>query len=260
MAARTSIAVGQTVPIRGDVNANVAEHLRLAKSAAAAGAQLILFPELSLTGYELDLATSLAFDLEDQRLAPLAACCVEHHIQLVVGAPVRCDGELQIGAVILGPDGEADVYTKRRLGTFPAASAVDGDVPPGEPSVFVAGDRDPEIVVGGKSAAIAICADVGEASHAETAAQRGVEVYLASMFVIPSQLAREQKTLAERAWTHGMLVAFANFGGSSGGLRAGGRSAICDPSGERLAELGGVGAGLVIARCEGEGWSAEPLI
>ncbi|MGH2830821.1 MAG: nitrilase-related carbon-nitrogen hydrolase, partial [Actinomycetota bacterium] len=48
-----SIAVAQTSPVRGDVQANLEEHGRLVRVAAAEGAQLVVFPELSLTGYEL---------------------------------------------------------------------------------------------------------------------------------------------------------------------------------------------------------------
>lgn len=48
-----SIAVAQTCPVAGDVQANLDEHLRLARLAAEEGAQVVVFPELSLTGYEL---------------------------------------------------------------------------------------------------------------------------------------------------------------------------------------------------------------
>jgi predicted amidohydrolase len=56
-----SIAVAQTCPVKGDVQANLAEQLRLTQIAASEGAQIVVFPELSLTGYELRLARALAF-------------------------------------------------------------------------------------------------------------------------------------------------------------------------------------------------------
>jgi predicted amidohydrolase len=55
-----TIAVAQTCPVEGDVQANVEQHLRLAEAAAAEGARIVVFPELSLTGYELTLAQTLA--------------------------------------------------------------------------------------------------------------------------------------------------------------------------------------------------------
>jgi hypothetical protein len=56
-----SIAVAQTCPVRGDVETNLAQHLRLTALAASEGAQVVVFPELSLTGYEIGLAERLAF-------------------------------------------------------------------------------------------------------------------------------------------------------------------------------------------------------
>ena len=62
---RRSIAVAQTCPVRGDVDANLDEHLRLAGCAASEGALLVLFPELSLTGYEIGLADRLAIQFDE---------------------------------------------------------------------------------------------------------------------------------------------------------------------------------------------------
>ena len=45
-----SIAVAQTCPVKGDGQANLEEHVRLARVAATEGAQVVVFPELSLTG------------------------------------------------------------------------------------------------------------------------------------------------------------------------------------------------------------------
>ena len=52
------------------------------------------------------------------------------------------------------------------------------------------GARDPLVPIGagGDAAAIAICADTGRPGHSRTAADRGARVYLASMFIIPSDL------------------------------------------------------------------------
>ena len=44
-----SIAVAQTCPVAGDVPTNLDEHVRLARLAAAESAEVVVFPELSLT-------------------------------------------------------------------------------------------------------------------------------------------------------------------------------------------------------------------
>jgi predicted amidohydrolase len=46
------IGAAQLRPVAGDVASNLAKHLELIDVAAALGADLVYFPELSLTGYE----------------------------------------------------------------------------------------------------------------------------------------------------------------------------------------------------------------
>jgi predicted amidohydrolase len=259
MTPRRAIAVAQTVPVRGDVTANLAEHLVLARLAADHGAEVVVFPELSLTGYELDLAATLSFAENDARLAPLSAVAKERGLTLIAGAPVRLGAALHIGAFVLLPDGRGDLYTKHHLGTFPPSAAVDGTVPPGEPTVFEPGSRDPLLELGGRPAAIAVCADTGSASHPARAAACGGKTYLASMFVIPSEFEAETANLRSHARSHSLLVAAANFGGPSGGLASAGRSAIWSEQGELLGELGEHGAGVLVATEHESGFRTKTL-
>jgi len=246
-----ALAVAQTCPVAGDVSANVDEHLRLARAAIEAGARLIVFPELSLTGYELPRARELAFAPEDARLEPLRDLAAGAGATLIVGAPLLEAGRLHLAAFVLSPDRAVAHYTKRRLGTFPPAAAcdaVDGStsLPPPEPTVFEPGTRDPLIAHGRRTAAIAICADIGDPDHPAQASARGAGIYLASMFVIPSDFAGESAALSRYATRHRMVVALANFGGPSGGLRAAGRSGFWRPDGTLGNQLAPEGAGFAL--------------
>ena len=51
-----TLAAAQTISIPGDVAANIQRHLAMMRAAAEQGVQLLVFPELSLTGYEPFLA------------------------------------------------------------------------------------------------------------------------------------------------------------------------------------------------------------
>lgn len=244
-----SIAVAQTCPVKGNVRANMDEHVLLARRAAEEGAQVVVFPELSLTGYELALAVELAFSEHDSRLTPLLDLTAAHETILVVGAPVRIGAALHIGALILHPARTISLYTKRRLGMFPPSAACDscdGSIPASEASVFHVGDRDPLIRFGDSTAAVAVCADIGAPAHAIRAADRGADTYLASMFVIPSDYDGEVSKLTRYAAQHQMMTALANFGGPSGGLRSAGRSAIWSETGELLIQLGATGSGIAV--------------
>jgi predicted amidohydrolase len=239
-----SVAVAQTCPVKGDVQANLEEHVRLAGVAAAEGAQVVVFPELSLTGYELGLATGLAFSEDDPRLSSLLDAASAHSLTLIAGAPVRIGTRLHIGAFVLSPDRTTELYTKHHLGAFSPSASRDGTVPPAEATVFEPGDRNPLVRFGGTIAAVAVCADVGRPSHPQRAADRGAKTYLASMFVIPSDFDGEITKLRRYAVQHSMMVALANFGSPSGGLASAGRSAIWSETGELLVQMGASGAGV----------------
>jgi predicted amidohydrolase len=68
------IALAQFAPRLGALDDNLARHHELLDEARAGGAGLVVFPELGLTGYQLqDLAAEVAMRLDDPRLAALAA-------------------------------------------------------------------------------------------------------------------------------------------------------------------------------------------
>ena len=255
-----ALAAAQTIPKRGDVKANLDGHMRLIRAAAEEQVRLLVFPELSLTGYELDLASALAFSENDSRLMPLIESAAAHQMTLIVGAPVRIGPRLYIGAFIVSPDRSVDLYTKQRLGAFPSDASPDGVVPPPEASIFAAGDRNPLVRFDDHTAAVAVCADIGRSSHAREAAERGAGAYLASVFAIPADLEHDTTTLREYAVKHGLIVVFANFGGPSGGLPSGGSSAIISEHGDVVALLEATGAGLAVAIKDEQGWRATEVM
>jgi predicted amidohydrolase len=255
-----SLAAAQTVPKRGDVDANVEEHLRLAHAAAQEGARVLVFPELSLTGYELDLADRLAFSEPDARLVPLIELASSCSMTLVVGAPARIAARLHIGAFMISPDRSVELYTKHHLGAFPTDASPDGVVPPAEATVFQPGDQSPLVRFDGHTAAIAVCADTGRPSHAAAAAERGASTFLASMFFTPAELEGESARLRSYAVRHSMAVVLANHGGPSGGLAAAGGSAIWSEQGELLVQLEGSGSGVAVAIEGRAGWRARAVM
>jgi len=81
-----TIALSQINTHLGDVDANLEKHLANIKEARGAGADLLLFPELSLTGYLLqDLVPTLAHrpSQEDPAFGPLLKASKD--IDLVIG-------------------------------------------------------------------------------------------------------------------------------------------------------------------------------
>src|SRR6184192_728635 len=67
------IAVAQCAPALGAVKRNLDMHMKWIARAKTAGARLVVFPELSLTGYYLkDLAADVACAADDPQLLPIA--------------------------------------------------------------------------------------------------------------------------------------------------------------------------------------------
>jgi predicted amidohydrolase len=235
------VAAAQSASEAGDTRANVARHLRFAQAAADRGVGLLVFPELSLTGYEPALARASVLDPHDTILLPLASQAAESRMAIVVGAPLAGpEGQLYIGAVALLPDLSCSVYAKQHLH-------------PSEEQVLEAGPGGDHLQVRGKRVALAICADTGQATHAAAAAAKGAHLYAAGVLFTSRGYGEDAATLAGYACQHRMTVVMANHATPTGGYTPAGRSAVWAPGGALVAAAE-TGEALVIAASADDRW------
>ena len=112
------IALAQTAPRLGDLAVNLARHHELLAEARVAGAGLVVFPELGLTGYLLqDLAAEVAMRLDDPRLAELAAATAG--LSAVVSfVEESADHRLFIAAALVEDGAIRHVHRKVHLPTY----------------------------------------------------------------------------------------------------------------------------------------------
>ena len=215
------IAVAQPACAGGDVSANAREHARLIR---AAGARLVVFPELSLTGYELDTE---AVSPDDERLGVIVAACRETESVALVGAPVRSDHGRHIGMLRVSADGAEVAYRKSYLG---------GD----EPAHFVPGDGPIAIDVDGWRVGLGICKDTGVERHVTDNAALDLDLYAAGLVHHPEELELQDERGVGIARACRAYVAFASFAGSTGGGfdRTAGASTIWAPEGKPIARAG----------------------
>jgi predicted amidohydrolase len=241
------VAAAQSASAPGDVSENLARHLRFGSVAAEHGVNLLVFPELSLTGYELALARSNTVDPRDSRLDSLRRLAVEARMTVVVGAPVMNDkSDLHIGALALRPDGSVFTYTKTYLGQ-------------GEEEVFTPGPGGTTVAVEGATVAFAICADTTHPQHPASAAARGADVYAAGVLITEDAYARDAALLRQYSLQHKMTVLMANYAATTGGWVSAGKSAIWSEYGELVAACEGTEEALVIARKRGRAWEGMVL-
>jgi predicted amidohydrolase len=114
----TRIAIAQIAPRLGGLAENLVRHRELIAEARSKGAQLVVFPELGLTGYQLqDLAAEVAMRLDDPRLAELAS--TTHGLSAAVSfVEESADHRLFIAAALM-EDGEiTHVHRKLFLPTY----------------------------------------------------------------------------------------------------------------------------------------------
>lgn len=113
----TLIAAAQSCAHPADLPRNLDDHLRLMRIAQARGVRVLVFPELSLTGYEPSAAAALAQPADTPLLQPLRQLAEQARMTTVVGLPLRSPKHAKplIAALILGADGSLGVYAKQHL-------------------------------------------------------------------------------------------------------------------------------------------------
>jgi len=215
------VAVAQPPCVPGDAVANAAAHANAVRSA---GARVVAFPEMSLTGYVFD-APAVAGD--DAVLEPIVAACGEMGSLALVGAPVDVSGPRSIGVLAVDGHGARVAYRKMFLGGA-------------EPDSFTAGSEPAVVEIDGWRLGLAICKDTGVAEHAARTCALGVDVYVAGVLELPEDAAVPGERARRVATEHGVWVAIASFAGPAGGGydAAPGGSGLWRPDGTIQARAG----------------------
>jgi predicted amidohydrolase len=164
------IALAQFAPRLGLLEENLARHRELLADAKSGGADLVVFPELGLTGYQLqDLAAEVAMQADDPRLAALAAETAGMSA-VVSFVEESSDHRLFISAALL-EDGEVR-FIHRKL-FLPTYGLFD------ERRFFAAGDRlravDSRL---GVRIGLAVCEDFWHLAVPETLALDGAQILI----------------------------------------------------------------------------------
>jgi predicted amidohydrolase len=232
-----NVAAAQLQAVPGDVAANVAAHVRLIGEAAAAGARVVVFPELSLTGYELDLLRddeALWLTTEDERLAPVRDACRARRIHAVVGAPLRDAGRRILAALAVDDGGAvAEVYAKIHLDEQ-------------ESALFSPGHEHVVYEVDGRRLGLAVCADASVPEHAAQLAALGAEAYLVGAVFPEGRMERLLDQMTSRSRDNGMYVALGSAVGPGGHYTGIGASGVWAPDGHAVVQLGDEPSGIAV--------------
>lgn len=240
------IAAAQSVSVPGDIAANVASHCNFIVEASACGVDIVVFPELSLCGYELPLVGACALQPDDNALAPLRALARARAISVVVGAPIlSASNDVHIGAITFHADGGTSVYCKHHLHAGEEHYAKACAAPC---STYQ---------LGGEDIALAICADTAYEQHPRAAVAMGASMYLAGVLVSAAGYVTDAGNLQRYAGRYRMATLMANHGGPTGGYVSAGKSAFWSQEGALVVAAPGEGQYLVVASKKSGEWTGD---
>jgi len=184
---RLAVALAQIDPALGDRGRNLERHREWVKHASDAGAELLVFPELSLTGYFLkDLVPESAIQLDSPQMRDLAA--LSTGLDVVLGTVIESPDHRYFNASLYFSRGEL-VHVHRKV-YLPTYGMFD------EQRYFAPGDRFRSFATPFGRAGILVCEDIWHLSSAYILSLEGVD-----MIICPSSSPGRGITTDERLGT-----------------------------------------------------------
>jgi predicted amidohydrolase len=226
---RLRVAIAQFNAHVGDLAGNAGRILELAARARDGGADVLLTPELALSGYPPE-DLLMRPDFYRACAAQLDAVARAAALPIVLGYPEESQGKRYNAASLIANGRVVATYRKFRLPNYEVFD---------EERYFAAGHEPCVIELNGVRCGLAICADVWESGAAESAAQAGAELMLtlnASPFHMNKQ-ARRYEVLRERVAATGKPVIYANLVGGQDELVFDGASFAMDGQGRLTHQL-----------------------
>src|SRR3954470_5826432 len=233
-------ALAQINTTVGDIEGNAAKIADWTARARDEGASLVVFPELTLTGYppeDLLLKTNF-LDSAREALDSLAAST--HGIVAMVGFPERA-GDVYNSAAVLADGQVAAIYRKIHLPNYGVFD---------EQRYFQAADEPSTIELNGVTLGLTVCEDIWEPGPPATSeALAGAEV-IVNLSASPYHRGKgpeRERMLVQRARDNLVAVAFCNTVGGQDELVFDGHSLVIDQDGEILARTPQFEEALVVA-------------
>lgn len=227
----------QIKPIKGKIESNIQKHISFINLAIENGANLIFFPELSLTGYEPTLAKELATTQEDALLDIFQEMSDAKQIIICVGIPTQYKNDTCISIVIFQPHITRQTYSKQILHAD-------------EYPYFVNGEKQVFISYKNHKIAPAICYESLQIEHSTNATANGANIYLASVAKSAKDVEKANFHYPTIAKNLNLTVLMANSVGPSDDFVSTGNSAVWNNEGLLLTQLDNTHEGIIIYEVE----------
>lgn len=224
------IAIAQIECQPGDIAANISHMVQSVELAQEEGCQLVVFPELSDTGYWPEKLAEYAKPWPDPAYEALRAASAEHSIAVVAGLSERVGVSIYNSLVFFDTSGElTGKYRKIHLFSPPPAS---------EPKYCTPGSDISLVDFGGIRWGLTICYDLRFPELHRILTIDGAQVLLNVAAWPAARPTHWDHLTRARAIENQAFVVAANRVGSDGPFQFHGHSRVVSPTGELLAEAG----------------------
>jgi predicted amidohydrolase len=225
---KVKIAAVQMEPKLMAITENLNRMKSMTREAASKKADLIVFPECSLTGYFFNGRTEAipyAETIPGPSSEELALFCRELQVLVMYGLLEKNGDRLYNAAALTGPQGLIAGYRKNHLPFLGADRFVDLDHQPIEPH------KTPIGTIG-----LQICYDIAFPESARVLTLLGAEILALSTNFPQGRAEKYRHVICTRAFENRVYVVSANRVGTERGHSFGGLSMIADVSGEILSQ------------------------
>ena len=213
----------------GDISGNADRILFGLRSACDAGAELVLFPELALTGYPPEDLLLREHFLTDARSALEDLALEVTAVTAIVGFPELSESRVYNAAAVLADGAVQSIYRKLHLPNYGVFD---------EQRYFTAGTSGATIEVGGHQVGLTVCEDLwqpGPPATEEAGAGARLLVNISASPYHAGKGTERERLFAHRAIESGAHVAFCALVGGQDELVFDGHSFVLDPSGATIA-------------------------
>jgi NAD+ synthase (glutamine-hydrolysing) len=227
------LALAQIDSVVGDVDANRDRIVGRIGEARAAGADVVVFPELAVTGYPPeDLLLRPGF-LRDAERATAEIAAAASGIVALVGTPHAEDGRLYNACAVCAGGGVQSRYRKRLLPNYGVFD---------EERYFEPGDAAAVILASGSRLGLTVCEDLWFPGPPATDSARAGATVLVNLSASPFHVGKDrerEEMFAERARANGCALVFCNAVGGQDELVFDGNSLVLDAEGNVAARAPG---------------------
>lgn len=221
---KIKIALAQFDNITKNIDQTISKIEKIIKEASKRNIDIVVFPELFLTGYDLpwimQKKNNCIFEVDNDYVRLLCKFAKKYIISYIIGLPIRINDEKYISALHINSMGEIEtIISKNYLY--------------GEEKDFFTPSNEPKIIdIKGFRIGIGICFDSAHMQHILSLKNKGMDMFIGSSLYGKGEGEREMiRNYSEISSNYNILSAVVNYANKTGEWLSCGNSSFYDCNG-----------------------------